>query len=103
MKNLIKIRKAHNLTQQQLAEILNIARTTYQCYEQGKAEPNIEILTKLADYFGCSIDYLLDHQSPNIVHLDAFTVEEQEILNLVKQIDDNQKQQVVGFCKALLR
>ena len=54
-----QLRSENHLTQAQLAEILGIAKTTLAAYEQGKSEPNIELLIKLADYFCVTVDYLI--------------------------------------------
>ena len=45
--------------QKDLAKYLNITTSAYGYYEQGKRNPDIEILRKLADYFDVSTDYLL--------------------------------------------
>lgn len=56
-----KYRKKCGLTQQQIADALNIDRTTYTCYEIGKTEPNIETISKLKELFRVSfIDLLTD-------------------------------------------
>ena len=56
---LIEQRQLNKLTQRQLAEYLQIAQPSYIRYENGSAEPSLENLVKLADYFDVSIDYLL--------------------------------------------
>lgn len=48
-------RKKLELTQREVAEALNIDRSTYTCYEIGKTEPNIETITKLAKIFNVSV------------------------------------------------
>lgn len=54
-----KLRKEKNLTQEELANILQIARVTYNHYEvQENIIPLIH-LNSLANYFGVSIDYIL--------------------------------------------
>lgn len=63
------LRLNKGITQATLASKLNIAKTTLAAYEQGKNEPSIETLTKIADYFNVSIDYLLgrtDISSPDL-------------------------------------
>lgn len=52
-------RKLNNLTQRQIAKILNISQPSYIRYENGGAEPTLENLVKLADLFDVSIDYLV--------------------------------------------
>lgn len=54
------LRKKHNLTQSILAEKLGIAKTTLASYEQGKNEPNMDMIQKIAIYFNVSTDYLLN-------------------------------------------
>ncbi|MDD6237374.1 MAG: helix-turn-helix transcriptional regulator [Clostridiales bacterium] len=54
------IREDHDLSQKQMAELLNIGQTTYSDYELGKINIPIEILKRLSLYFKTSIDYLLD-------------------------------------------
>ena len=46
-------------TQKQVAEFLNIAPRSYQRYELGEREPNIETLIQLADLFKTSLDDLV--------------------------------------------
>ncbi|MFL2072787.1 helix-turn-helix domain-containing protein [Marinilactibacillus psychrotolerans] len=58
------LRKEKGLTQGDMAEILEIARTTYANYEQGTREPDNRILNRLADFFIVSIDYLLGRDVP---------------------------------------
>lgn len=56
--NLRFLRKERNLGQQELADLLNIPRTTYAKWELG-ATPRIEELIRLAAYLNTSIDTLL--------------------------------------------
>lgn len=53
------LREDNDLTQQQLADELNISQRTYSHYELGSRKMPLEILIKLADYYNCSVDYLL--------------------------------------------
>ncbi len=57
-KTLLELRKLNNLTQKQVANQLGISQPSYIRYENGKAEPSLENLVKLADLFDVSIDYL---------------------------------------------
>lgn len=56
---LVKLRKQHNYTQWDVAELLNISRSTLSKYEKVLLEPNLENLIKLADLYNVSCDYLL--------------------------------------------
>ena len=50
---------ADDISQYSLAKKLGISQSTICNWLNGKKEPSIESLWKLADYFGVSIDYLL--------------------------------------------
>lgn len=57
--NLRKQRTRLGLTQQQVAEKLNIDRSTYSYYELGRTSPSVEMLYELILLFGVSADELL--------------------------------------------
>lgn len=50
-------------TQQQIADLLHIRQNTYSQYEIGVLHYPIEVLMKLADFYGVSVDYLLGRTS----------------------------------------
>ena len=49
-----------DLTQEYIAQMLGVKQNTYSQYEIGVSRYPIEVLTKLAVYYGTSIDYLVD-------------------------------------------
>ncbi|MDE5984974.1 MAG: helix-turn-helix domain-containing protein [Eubacterium sp.] len=53
------IREDSDITQKQVAEYLNIQQNTYSQYENGKRDISVELLSKLADYYNVSVDYLI--------------------------------------------
>lgn len=58
--NRIKIlREELNMTQQELADKLDGAKSTVAMYEKGDRKPSMEVLLKLSEIFDCSIDYIL--------------------------------------------
>lgn len=54
------LREDKDLSQSDMAEILQIAQTTYSDYERGKINIPIAILKALAQFHKTSIDYLLE-------------------------------------------
>lgn len=58
-KILKKLRTERGLTQEDLANMLNIKRQTYSAWERGIANPDIETISFLADFYNVSTDYLL--------------------------------------------
>lgn len=56
---LVKLRLEKKLTQDELAHILGISRSALSLYETNKRQPDFQMLCRLADFFGVSLDYLL--------------------------------------------
>lgn len=54
-----KLRKNSGLSQEQLAEQLNVSRQAISKWESGTAVPESEKLITISNYFGVSVDYLL--------------------------------------------
>ena len=62
-KKLRSYRERLGLTQKQIADTLNIDRSTYSYYEIGKSYPTLDTLIKLAQMFKVTIDELLSYES----------------------------------------
>ena len=60
LQRLRDFREDRDISQQKMAELLNVAQTTYSDYERGKINIPLDTLKKLALYFDTSIDYLLE-------------------------------------------
>ena len=63
MKKFVRIRNLRedkDLTQAQLAKILNTTQRTYSRYENADSTIPLEMLIKIADYHNVSTDYLLE-------------------------------------------
>ena len=54
-----ELRKEHKISQQKLADHLDVARSTVAMWEVGPNQPDSEMLLRIADYFDVTIDYLL--------------------------------------------
>ena len=57
--NLKSLRKRKKLSQEEVAKALNLYRSTYSGYENGVAQPNLENLILLSDFYQVSTDFLL--------------------------------------------
>lgn len=60
---IIELRKNAKLTQQQLAEALNVSSAAVSKWENGVSAPDLEMLCAIADFFHVSTDTLLSHSS----------------------------------------
>lgn len=58
-KRIRNLREDRDITQKQMAELLQIHQTTYSDYESGNLNIPVEILTKLARFYETSIDYIV--------------------------------------------
>ena len=58
-KRLKELREEKNLTQKQLAEMLNMNSVTYLHYEKAQREPPLSVLVDFAKFYDVSVDYLL--------------------------------------------
>lgn len=56
---LIQLRKANNMTQEELADKINVSRQSISKWELGQAIPELEKLVSLSEIFSVSTDYLL--------------------------------------------
>lgn len=56
---LIELRKEDRKTQEEMANILNVKRSTYGAYERGTILPPYDKIESIAKYFDVSVDYLM--------------------------------------------
>ena len=79
MKKLKALREKAKKTQTMMASILGISQQAYANYELGNRQPDPQMLSKMADYFNVSIDYLLEREEidsgfehiPNIFQIET--------------------------------
>ena len=54
------LREDRDLTQGQMAELLQVHQTTYSDYELGNVNISVAALIQLAEFYGTSIDFVVD-------------------------------------------
>ena len=99
--NIKKLRLDKKLTQNEMAQILTTSRSTYNNYERGNAEPNIETLIKLADYFHTTIDSLVGHDVPYLLDRGLLTREQNYIIDKIKNLSQQDCERVEAFIAGL--
>jgi len=57
--NLKRLRKKRKVSQQRVADMNGLTRSSYSGYENGIAEPNLCTLVKLSKYYGTTLDILI--------------------------------------------
>ena len=86
--NLQYLRKKHKHSQQELANLLGLPRTTLGDYERGKTEPNIEMLINLADCFEVTIDALV---RDNLQHREYEIIKNKDLRVLAMTVNNENK------------
>ena len=87
-RRLRELRASKGLSQNKLAEILNVSASTVALYENNFRMPSYDALIKIADFFGVSTDYLLgnDIQRDDAVNLSGLTSAQRSTVRRV--VDD---------------
>lgn len=57
-KNLKYLREKKNIDQQDIADKLNVPRSTYSCWENGLRTPKVEQIQDIANYFNVDMDII---------------------------------------------
>lgn len=88
-----KLRKERNLTQEQLAEKLNVSRQAITKWETSEAIPDIENLRQISKFFDISIDELLREET-------ALEIKETNSYHYIKEIEiEHSKHYDINICK----
>ena len=74
-KNLKALRKRKKISQEEVAKCLNLFRSTYSGYENGVAQPNIDNLILLSDFYKISIDDLIRKNFEDLTEKDWHKIE----------------------------
>lgn len=74
-KNIRKIRSIKKISQTEFARIFDISRASVGSYEEGRAEPKIEIISKVANHFSITLDELINKELTvnELYHFDVGT------------------------------
>ncbi|EUJ27365.1 helix-turn-helix domain-containing protein [Listeria cornellensis] len=80
-----QLRNSLNMTQEEMANKLDISRSAYSHLENERNEPDTETLNKLASFHDVSIDYLLGRSDSKSLNSEGFTVKEDN--DIKKRID----------------
>ena len=104
MNNLKELRMEAGLLQKELASQIGYNQRNISDWEQGRTEPNIEALFKLANFFECSIDYLLGRSDElnTVIIVKNLNDSEEKLVKLFKKLDNNLQSQYIGYGYGLI-
>ncbi len=75
---ILELRKAQGMTQEQLAEQLNVSRQSVSKWESGQAMPEADKLMAISDLFHVTVDYLLRPSDIDALSIKADALERQQ-------------------------
>lgn len=101
LKNLAKIRKQSGRTQRNLSIMLGFSQELISKYERGLSNPSINSLKKIASFFNCSVDYLIDFTDNPLPNL-TLTQEQSNIIAKYNMLSKNDKSRLEGYLDSLL-
>ena len=79
------LREKRDITAREVSEAIGVSTSAYLNYERGERQPNFETLCKLADFYGCSTDYLLGRDAPAPVTLEKLLADKKDMTELEKR------------------
>ena len=84
--NIKKLRLAKGLNQVEFAKILCVTKQCVSNWENDNVVPSIDMLCKIADFFGVSTDYLLGRSERRVIEISNLT--EEQISHITNIIND---------------
>ena len=107
IKNLRLLREEKGLSQQKLAEMLNISQQAIFKYEKTASEPDISTLIKIASIFEVSVDFLIGNseiRDTNVKREAAMlTRQEQEHLSLWRSLPEDVRKNAENLLKSITK
>lgn len=93
-------REINKMSQKYVALSVGVSCPMVSQWESDKKEPSKENIVKLADLFGVTTDYLLDHESA--VDNPAYTVEERQLILCFRQLNRTGKDLLLSSADSFL-
>lgn len=90
-----EIRKNKGKIQQEIADNINVARSTYACYESGTREPDFQTIIKLADYYDISLDELFGRIHSKRTPQISLTDDELDLIKKYRALDERGKKTIL--------
>lgn len=96
-------RQKKELTQEELARMFLLQKSSISRYENNKQMPETDLLKKIADFFGVSVDYLLAGDSDNLHSISKADKEMIEAFNDYSKLSDSSKKIIDLMINELLK
>lgn|GEM_PF-590760 len=96
------LRQQKGWSQTQLANKLNVHSQHISRYERGNSNPSAETLTKFAEIFGVSVDYLLNDDAENVSTYQIKDKQLQRYFEEVDKLNEEDKNLIKGVIESVL-
>jgi transcriptional regulator with XRE-family HTH domain len=99
-----RLRQEHNMTQQNLADRIQVARSTITGYETKGRQPSHEKLTAIATLFQVSVDYLLDEDDTieiSVTPPATFPAAMQALVNRYQRLTPRSRKNLLEYLQLL--
>jgi len=97
-KRITEVRKEKEMSQDQLARILQTTTTTIGRYERDEVKPSIDVATKLADALNVSLDYLVGRSENSLKDKKMI-----ERINSIVSLDEKDKECIFYAIDGLIK
>lgn len=102
MIKLFELRTEKNLSQRDIAKILNISQATYNNWENSNTQPSIEQLIVLSKFFDVSVDYLIGNTDEFGAPMNTGNENKyQQLLNFFKSANTETQSAILTLLKNL--
>ena len=102
MDNLKALRESKKITQTQLGEHIGAKKSAISLWESGKRQPDQETLVRLANFFGVTVDYLLDRNDPHPPAQEKVSADMRaEAKELLESMTDEEYERALAMLKLL--
>lgn len=103
-----ELRESRKIKQKEMAEILQVPNNTYNQWENEKRQPDHDMLVRIAEYFGVTVDYLLGREeepqkekSPS--NMDGLTNFQSTILQLLECVPEDRQDELASLIESALK
>lgn len=104
-KTLRQLRRQYSETQTALGKVLEISQSTVAMYENGKREPDFEMLEKIADHFNVDMNYLTGWTEKEVVQelrKNELDHSEEILLGNFRSLNDEGQEKLLDYSNDLI-
>lgn len=100
--NIRKLRLAHDMTQEQLADALGKTRPAISQYETGVSVPRMGVIRNMCSVFDCEMHEIICGDVEYAV-VSIPNAQENELLELFRKLDEPQQQTLLSVARAIVQ